>query len=103
MPCWAQPVAQVKLTVVSVPPLAAPIPPPRVGVRPALKPLPTETADPAANREGQNEDHDQPVHPGPPQASVQLCQFSCCLRARFLRFAAFILRLRRSLGFSKCW
>lgn len=59
-------------------------------------------AQDSANRERGDEDEDDPVGPRQMLDRVQRVQLSCVRRAMFLRLAAFSLRLRRSLGFSKC-
>ncbi len=59
-------------------------------------------AQESANQERSREDQKGAVEPRELLEEAQLSQFSCVRRAMFFRLAAFNLRLRRSLGFSKC-
>lgn len=59
-------------------------------------------AQESASQERSREDQEGAVEPRELLEEVQLSQFSCDRRAMFFRLAAFNLRLRRSLGFSKC-
>ena len=60
------------------------------------------SAQESANQERGDDEEQRPVEPREVRREIQLNQFSCDRRAMFFRLAAFSLRLRRSLGFSKC-